>query len=569
VAGHEDTVARLPGAQFAVLFSSSKASRNVLAFTEQLRKAIARPISMRTQEVFLTATLGVAGYREKGETAEDLLKEAMIALYEAKRRGTDTMEFFRSSMRDDRSELVALESELRRALERNEIEVLYQPIARLADMDLAGFEALIRWRHGSFGLLAPESFMSVAETTGIIKELARFVLNDAARNLGIWQRAFRAKQPLFIAVNIPSSEIIGTELVDELKAIMAREGIQRETLKLEITESMVMQSPELSVQLLDRLKQTGVGLACSDFGSGYSSLSSLRRIPFDTLKVDRGFFEPAPGDDKAAIILETVMLLAHELGLPVIAEGIQSQEHVDRLGELNCDMGQGKLFGEPMTAKQVVDALSGLPYAANRNKSVIAALLERVGSAGPTTTAPEPGWQSSSDGRTAPPEPEATLVRAKPSAQAPVVQPEQPAESKTEAARKPPFLRTTRMAPRGQPRDVAPGSAEVPQAAIEPEPQPAALADESVPVPVIDVAGPDEPSQAVGGDVNGEHPSVEEQSAAEDVQSQEPEAQESAEVEEVAVNESTDSPVRPRAHVRQLGRRLRRKARVRAPVSPN
>ena len=160
-------------------------------------------------------------------------------------------------------------------------------------------------------------------------------------------------------------------------------------------------------------------------------------------------------------------------------------------------------------------------------------------------------------------------MRAKPSAQAPVVQPEQPAESKTVAARKPPFLRTTRMAPRGQPREAAPGSAEVPQAAIEPQPQPDALADESVPVPVINIAGPDEPSQAVGGDVNGEHPPVEEQSAAEDVQSQEPEAQESAEVEEVAVNESTDSLVRPRAHARQLGRRLRRKARVRAPVSPN
>jgi len=223
-----------------------------------------------------------------------------------------------------------------------------------------------------------------------------------------------------------------------------------------------------------------------------------------------------------------------------------------------------------MTAKQVVDALSGLPYAANRNKSVIAALLERVGSSGTTTTAPEPGWQSSSNGRTAPPEPEATLVRAKPSAQAPAVQAEQPAESKTEAARKPSFLRTARMAPRGQPREAAPSSeTEVPQAAIEPEPQPAALADESVPEPVINVAGPDEPSQAVGGDVNGEHPPVEERSADEDLQSQEPEAQESAEVEEVAVNESTDSPVRPRAHARQLGRRLRRKARVRAPVSPN
>ena len=184
---------------------------------------------MRTQEIFLTASLGVAGYREKGQTAEDLLKDAAIALYEAKRRGKDTIEFFRTSMRDDRSELVALEAELRRALERNEIEVVYQPIARLADMDLAGFEALMRWRHRTFGLLGPESFLTVAETTGMIKDLGRFVLNDAARNLGIWQRAFRAKQPLFVAVNVSSSQLIGTDLVDEVKAILAREGIQRDT----------------------------------------------------------------------------------------------------------------------------------------------------------------------------------------------------------------------------------------------------------------------------------------------------------------------------------------------------
>src|SRR5207237_4989553 len=206
----------------------------------------------------------------------------------------------------------------------------------------------------------------------------RFVLNYAARNLGIWQRAFRAKEPLFVAVNISSTEIIGTDLIEEVKAIMGREGIQRDSLKIEITESMVMQNPELSVQVLDRLKQIGVGLACDDFGTGYSSLSNLRRMPFDTLKVDRSFIEPEPSDDKAAIILETVLLLAHELGLSVVAEGIQSQEHVDRLGELDCDMGQGNFIGEPMTAKQVVDAVRGLLNAPSANNSAMEAWWKRV-----------------------------------------------------------------------------------------------------------------------------------------------------------------------------------------------
>ncbi|MFL5258503.1 MAG: EAL domain-containing protein [Hyphomicrobiales bacterium] len=402
IAAPEDTVARMPGDQFAILFSNARGGRDIVAFTDQVRKAVSRPITVRTQEVFLTGSVGVAAYREKGQKAEDLINDAAIALYEAKRRGKDTVEFFRTSMRDDRSELVALESELRRALERNEIEVVYQPVARLADMDLAGFEALIRWRHRSLGLLGPETFLRVAETTGIIRDLGRFVLNESVRNLGFWQRAFRAREPLFVAVNISSSQLLGTELIDEIKAVMTREGVQPETLKIEITESMVMQNPERSVQVLDRLKQMGVGLACDDFGTGYSSLSNLRRLPFDTLKVDRSFLEPEPDDDRASIILETVVLLAHELGLAVVAEGIQSQDHVDRLGELDCDMGQGNFIGAPIAAKQLIDALTGLVPPAGRGKSVIAALWERVARAAEASAISEPEEQS-------PQEPEPSL----------------------------------------------------------------------------------------------------------------------------------------------------------------
>jgi diguanylate cyclase (GGDEF)-like protein len=377
-AGPHDSVARLPGDQFAVLFAGGGPERDIVAFSEWLRRAVARPINLGTQEIFLTTCIGVAHYRESGLSAEQLLKDAAIALYEAKRRGAGSIEVFRTSMRDDRAELVVLEQELRRAIERNEIEVHYQPIARLADMNLAGFEALVRWRHPSLGLLAPESFIGLAEQTGMIKDIGRAVLNEAARQLGIWQRSFRPAEPVFVAVNISSAQLIETELIDDIKQVMHREGVRRESLKIEVTESLVMQYPERAGQILERLRELGVGLACDDFGTGYSSLSSLRKLPFDTLKVDRSFIAADAQDHRATVILEAIVAMAHALGLTIVAEGIENQKQVDRLGELNCDLGQGYFIGRPMTAKQVTDALAGLPYASGSGRTAITWLWERA-----------------------------------------------------------------------------------------------------------------------------------------------------------------------------------------------
>jgi diguanylate cyclase (GGDEF)-like protein/PAS domain S-box-containing protein len=378
IAGPHDTVARMPGDQFAVIFVGGNPQRDAVAFTEQLRRTIARPIPMRPRDVSLTASIGVAAYRQAGQQATHMLRDAAVALYEAKRHGKDAVEFFRTSMRDERSELVALEQDLARAVERGEIEVFYQPIARLADMDLAGFEALVRWRHPIHGLLAPESFIAIAEQSGLIRDLGRHVLNEAARQLGIWQRAFRPPQPIFVSVNLSSSELIRTDLIEDVKAILSREGLARDTLKIEVTESIVMGNPELSTRILEKLRELGVGLACDDFGTGFSSLSTLRRLPFDTLKIDRSFIETEPEDTRSAVILASIAALARELGMKIVAEGIATQGQVDRLASLGCDFGQGFLIGEPMPAKHVTDALSGLPYAANRGKPAIAALWDRI-----------------------------------------------------------------------------------------------------------------------------------------------------------------------------------------------
>ena len=374
--GSGDSVARLPGDQFAILFAGG-AKRDVSVFTEELHRAVARPINLDSQEIFLTASIGVAHNRESGLTAEQLLKDAAIALYEAKRRGAGSIEVFHTSMHDERAELVVLEQELRRAIERNEIEVHYQPIARLADMNLAGFEALVRWRHPSLGLLAPESFLGLAEQTGMIKDIGRTVLNEAARQLGIWQRSFRPAEPVFIAVNISSTQLIETDLIDDIKQVLHREGVRKDSLKIEVTESLVMQYPERAAKILERLRDLGVGLSCDDFGTGYSSLASLRKFPFDTLKVDRSFISADAQDKRSTVILDMIVAMAHALGLTIVAEGIENQEQVDRLGALSCDLGQGFFIGRPMTGRQVTDALAGLPYASGSGRTAITWLWER------------------------------------------------------------------------------------------------------------------------------------------------------------------------------------------------
>ncbi len=376
VVGPTDTVGRLPGGQFAILFIGQEST--VGSFAESIRQAIAPPVTLDTQEIFLTASIGIAQNREPGLSAEQLLKDATIALYEAKRRGNGATEIFRPAMRDHHAELVVLEAELRRAIQRNEIEVHYQPIARLADMNLAGFEALVRWRHPVMGLLAPESFVELAEQTGMIKEIGRVVLNEAGRQLGIWQRSFRQAEPVFMAVNISPSQLVEPGLIEDVTQVLRREAVSGDSLKIEVTESLVMQYPELARHVLEHLKKLGVGLCCDDFGTGHSSLSTLRKLPFDTLKIDRAFIAAEPTDERATVILEAIVAMAHALGLSIVAEGIENQEQVDRLGALECDWGQGYFIGRPMTAKQVTDALAGLPYTASGGRTAITWLWERA-----------------------------------------------------------------------------------------------------------------------------------------------------------------------------------------------
>jgi diguanylate cyclase (GGDEF)-like protein/PAS domain S-box-containing protein len=360
--GPAGTLGRLPGHQFGVIWSEGQQAAGIAEFTAALSAAVAQPIQLPAGEVVLTASMGVALVHRDYRRAEAVLKDAEIALYEAKRQGYAAIDFFRPDMHDERSQLVQLEQNLRHALERDEIEVLYQPIMRLSDRKVAGFEALMRWRRGDL-VLEPDSFVGLAEETGIIRELGSHVLKEAAGRLGIWQRTFRPQEPLFVAVNISSVQLLNWDLVEDVQRLMEREQLLPGTLKLELTESLVVENPELAHRLLMRLKQMGVALACDDFGTGHSGLESVFRLPFDSVKIDRVFLESESGE-RNWIIVESMLRLARDLGLGVVAEGIETDEQMERLSGLGCEYGQGYLIGPPVNAQQVVEALGGLSHGA-------------------------------------------------------------------------------------------------------------------------------------------------------------------------------------------------------------
>ncbi len=284
-----DTLARLAGDQFGLILMSEKDTNRVVAFAETTCKAIRAPITFNDREIFLTASIGIALPEAQPDRGEELVKDAELAMYAAKRARGDRFEVFKPAMRARKTDRLTLESELRRALDREEITMVYQPIVRLEDRSVAGFEALARWDHPKMGRLSPSEFISIAEEIGLITDLGLFVLERTARQLGIWQRSVRTRVPLFASVNVSSRQLLRNDLVDDLRAVLARSGLIRGTLKLELTESVVMENPEQATQILQRLRDLGAGLALDDFGTGHSSLVYLQRFPFDTIKIDQSF----------------------------------------------------------------------------------------------------------------------------------------------------------------------------------------------------------------------------------------------------------------------------------------
>ncbi|MEE9313520.1 MAG: EAL domain-containing protein [Rhizobiaceae bacterium] len=351
----QDSLARINGDQFAILLLSESDPEKLAVLADAIKRTIATPVNFSDQEIILSASIGLVSWSVEQLKAGDMIKDAEIAMYQAKRVGGDRIEPFRPSFRSQQTPATHLESELRRALERNEIEMFYQPIINLETKSVAGFEALMRWRHPRRGLISPTEFIPLAEKTGLIIPLGLFAMESAAGQLAVWQKHFTSV-PIFVSVNISSRQLLRHDLINDVKTVLSRHQIRPKTLKLELTESLIMENPEHSSQVLMRVKDLGAGLSLDDFGTGYSSLSHLMRFPFDTIKIDRSFVANAGGKGRP-IILRSIVGMAHDLGMQIVAEGAEDETDALELHQLGCEYAQGFLFGEPMTADTAFLAL--------------------------------------------------------------------------------------------------------------------------------------------------------------------------------------------------------------------
>ena len=362
----EDTLARIDGDTFAFLIAGWTDETGPREIAGLVRDAISQPLEIGGREIFPTTSIGFAVREARHETGHDLLGEADIALRRAKQTG-DTIQRYDAAMRPVRDDL-ATESELRRALERGEIKLAYQPIVALGSLRLAGFEALIRWQHPRHGEIAPDDFVPLAERTGLIVELGAFVLARAAEDLSFWQREFPMNPPIFASVNISSRQLL-EDLPREVAGVLGAAELAPGSFRLEVTESLVMADPDSAAAIMNQLKECGVRLALDDFGTGYSSLSHLERFPFDVVKIDKSFIAglagsfsgnggSSTGGSESGAIVRSVLSLAQDLGLDVVAEGIEDEETAAHLATLGCGYGQGYFFGQPMEAGAAQDVIA-------------------------------------------------------------------------------------------------------------------------------------------------------------------------------------------------------------------
>jgi diguanylate cyclase (GGDEF)-like protein/PAS domain S-box-containing protein len=356
-----DTIARIGGDEFTVLLEDVTSAGDGALVAERIIAALRAPFRIDGQEIFVGASIGIAlGAQGQGATAQGLLRNADIAMYRAKANGRACFEVFKPSMRETVRGRLKMEAELRRALERGELRLFYQPKVDLRDGRLVGVEALVRWEHPERGMVPPAAFIPVAEETGVILTLGRWVLETACRQAGRWRGALAPGVGPVMAVNLSPRQFRHPRLIEEVGQVLAATGLEAGGLEVEITEGTAMGDADATVRTLEHLKSLGVRLAIDDFGTGYSSLGYLKRFPIDVLKVDRSFVAGLPANPGDAAIVRAVVGLARALGLQAVAEGVETPAQLDELRAIGCDQGQGYLFGRPMPAEALESVLRGI-----------------------------------------------------------------------------------------------------------------------------------------------------------------------------------------------------------------
>mgnify|MGYP001270271366 CR=1 FL=1 len=351
----QDTLARLSGDQFGLILVSERDPAKVADFADAVSKAIMVPINFGNREIILTASIGLVSWVDQQESATSLLNDAELAMYRAKRAGGNRVEPFRPAFRTSGTDRLQMETDLRRAIERRELSMVYQPIVRLSDGEIAGFEALMRWEHPRRGSIPPSEFIPIAEMSeDLVEPLGMFALERAIGDMADWEKAI-GDVPIFVSVNLPSAKLISTELYNDMRALLTKTHCNARRIKLELTESVVMENPEQARLVLEKLKSTGISVVLDEFGTGFSSLSYLTRFPFDMLKLSKTLVNDS--GPKRTVLLRSVIAMARDMEMEVTAEGIESEEDSEALQKLGCNYGQSYLFGAPVGAESILRLL--------------------------------------------------------------------------------------------------------------------------------------------------------------------------------------------------------------------
>ncbi len=353
-----DTIARLGGDEFTILVEDVNDESEVIEVAERLQQELSAPFSLSGREVFTTMSIGIALSTRNYQHAEDILRDADTAMYRAKSLGNAHYEIFDVAMHAQAVKLLQLETDLRRALEREEFFIQYQPIMSLDTFTLSGFEALVRWQHPERGFISPADFIPMAEETGLIIPLGEWVLREACYQMKDWLEHYAGDIPLFMSVNLSVKQFNQPNLIEMIAQIIDETGLSPNSLKLEITESAVTEKVETAAEMMQQIRAIGVKLSMDDFGTGYSSLSHLHRFPLDTLKIDRSFIAPMLEHDENMEIVRTIVGLAQNLGMDLVAEGVESYDHITILRKLGCEYGQGHFFSKAISPAEALKFIS-------------------------------------------------------------------------------------------------------------------------------------------------------------------------------------------------------------------
>jgi diguanylate cyclase (GGDEF)-like protein/PAS domain S-box-containing protein len=351
-----DMVARLGGDEFAIIVDHIKHVSDATQAAERIQEHLAEPFTLSGDEVFASASIGIALNLTPCDDPNEILRNADTAMYRAKDRGRACYELFEKGMNARAVELLQLETDLRRALTRNEFRLHYQPIISIDTWRISGFEALLRWQHPEHGIISPLTFIPLAEETGLIIPIGQWVLREACRQVREWQAQFPSDPPLSISVNLSGKQFLQADLIERIDEILIETGLQASSLEIEITESAIIENIDSATLMLRQLKALGIRLSLDDFGTGYSSLSYLHRFPIDTIKIDRSFVSRM-NSPKNSEIVQTIVTLAANLGLRVIAEGVETREQIIQLTGLNCDLVQGYLLSKPIDGEAMRDLI--------------------------------------------------------------------------------------------------------------------------------------------------------------------------------------------------------------------